>query len=146
MATELVDIQSSPMRWLLITAALTTLISLAEAWFATFIVYGKSKTLKRLFPAVQNLIRSHIDYLLMTFLLTAIYFICSHLTIALPSMIIFLLCLGALYNPFGFLIKAIKPRAGSDLDLVGKMCLYIGFLPITIGAGYPMILIALKLL
>ena len=71
--------------WLLATAAGVMLFSLLEAGLATLIVYGKVAFLKKIFPVPHNLIRSHVDYLIMTTLLCVTYFTCLHLAIELPK-------------------------------------------------------------
>lgn len=124
------------MEWLLATAALVMILSLALAWIATLIIYGQVKSLKKVFPATPNLIRAHIDYLMMSMLLVAFYFACTHLGIALPAAIIAILCFGVLYNPFGFVLKAINPKTGQAETLAGKILVCSGFLPATIGFGY----------
>jgi len=127
------------MSWLLVTAAGVLIFSLVEAWLATLIVYGKVAILKKIFPATHNLIRSHVDYVMMTSLLGITYFFCLHLNIVLPKAIIVILCIGVIYNPFGFFIKAIKPTAGQSESLLGKIGVCVAFLPTTIGFGYAMI-------
>ena len=126
------------MSWLLVVAAGVMIFSLFEAWLATLIIYGKVKFLKKIFPATHNLIRSHVDYLMMTSLLVVSYFICLHLAIVLPAWVIVLLCIGVIYNPFGFFIKAINPNAGQSDTLLGKIMVCVAFLPTTIGFGYTM--------
>jgi len=126
------------MAWLLVVAAGVMIFSLLEAWLATLIVYGKVKFLKKIFPATHNLIRSHVDYLMMTSLLVVSYFVCLHLNIVLPKWVIVLLCIGVIYNPFGFFIKAINPSAGQSDTLFGKIMVCMAFLPTTIGFGYTM--------
>ena len=133
------------MEWLLVTAAGITLFSLLEAWLATLIIYWRVTFLKRIFPATQNLIHSHIDYLIMTGLLGVVYFSCLVLGLKLPDPIIVVLCIGAIYNPFGFVIKAINPKAGMGGDLKEILVVSIGFIPATIGFGYAMIAILLEL-
>lgn len=142
---QAVDLSTVSVSWLLVTAALALLISLVEAWIATLIVYVKVKPLKRLFPAPHNLIRSHVDYTIMTALLGFSYFAVIQLAIDLPETIIVLLCIGVLYNPFGFLVKAIWPNAGHSDTFWGKLGVCIGFLPASIGFGYVMIMILLRL-
>jgi len=127
------------MSWLLVTAAGVLIFSLVEAWIATLIVYGKVAFLKKIFPATQNLIRSHVDYVMMTSLLGVTYFFCLHLNIVLPKAIIVILCIGVIYNPFGFFVKAINPKAGQSNTLLGKAGVCITFLPTTIGFGYAMV-------
>jgi len=132
--------------WMLITAAIALLISLVEAWLATLIIYGKIGFLKKIFPATHNLIRSHVDYTIMTALLGFTYFAIIHLGVDMPKSIIVILCIGVLYNPFGFVIKAINPKAGNSDTLSGKVMVCAGFLPATIGFGYSMIAILAALI
>jgi len=126
------------MSWLLVTAAGVLIFSLIEAWLATLIIYGKVAILKKIFPATHNLIRSHVDYTIMTALVGVTYFACLHLGIVLPKLIIVLLCIGVIYNPLGFFIMAIKPKAGKSETLFEKVSICAAFLPTTIGFGYAM--------
>ena len=127
--------------WMLITSAVALLISLVEAWLATLIIYGKVRFLKRIFPGTHNLIRSHVDYTIMAALLGFTYFSVVHFGIYIPKYIIVILCIGVLYNPFGFVIKAINPNAGNSDKFFGKLMVCLGFMPATIGFGYAMIAI-----
>ncbi len=141
-----VSLSETPMLWLLVTAAGAVIFSLLEAWLATLIVYGKVNALKKVFPATRNLILSHVDYLMMATLLSVTYFICLHLSIELPLWVIIVLCFGAIYNPFGFLLKAINPRAGNADTVFGRVFVCAGFLPATIGFAYPMVVILGRLI
>jgi hypothetical protein len=132
--------------WILFTAALVMIISLIEAWLATLIVYGGVHSLKKVFKAPQNLIRSHVDYTIMTALLIVAYFVINHLSLSIPSAVIVLLCAGAIYNPLGFLIKAINPKAGKSDTVIGRIMVCLGFLPTTIGFGYIMLDVMFTLL
>lgn len=136
-----VNFSQISMEWILVTAACITLFSLLEAWVATLILYWKVAILKRLFPATQNLIHSHIDYLIMAGLLGLVYFACLGLKVTLPNAIIFTLCIGAAYNPFGFVVKAVNPKAGMSGSIKDIVMVSVGFLPATIGFGYAMIAI-----
>ncbi len=140
------SISEVSMTWLIVTAAGVLLFSLFEAWLATLIIYAKVNWLKKIFPSTHNLIRSHIDYLMMTSLLGVTYFFCWHLNIVLPKAIIVILCIGVIYNPFGFFVKAINPKAGQTDTLIGKVMVCVGFLPTTIGFGYAMYAILSKIL
>lgn len=140
------SLSDTPMLWLLVIAAGAVIASLIEAWLATLIIYGKVTALKKVFPATHNLIRSHIDYIMMATLLSITYFICHHLTIELPVWVIIVLCFGAIYNPFGFILKAINPQAGNAETVFGRIMVCAGFVPTTIGFGYPMVVILSRLL
>lgn len=116
--TSLLEVSPS---WLLVTGVIALLISLIEAWIATLIVYGKVEFLRKIFPATHNLIRSHVDYTIMTALLGFTYFSIIHLSLQIPAWVIVTLCIGVLYNPFGFVIKAINPAAGSSDTVLGRV-------------------------
>tara|TARA_B110000211_G_scaffold225508_1_gene277831 strand:+ start:330 stop:578 length:249 start_codon:yes stop_codon:yes gene_type:complete len=77
----------------------------------------------------------------MTALVGFIYLALDHLHIELPKSIIVILCVGVLYNPFGFVLKAINPKAGNSDTVMGRIIVCAGFLPATIGFGYSMIAI-----
>ncbi len=125
--------------WLLVTAAGVMLFSLFEAWLATLIIYGKVGFLRKIFRVPHNLIRSHVDYLIMTVLLCVSYFLCLHLSIELPAWLIITLCFGVVYNPFGFFVKAINPEAGNADTVFGRVMVCLSFVPTTVGFGYVMV-------
>lgn len=133
-------------QWLLITAAIAMLISLVEAWLATLIIYGKIGFLKKIFPATHNLIRSHVDYTIMTGLAAVLYFVIVHLELQIPNAIIVIFCVGLLYNPAGFIAKAMNPKAGNRDTVIGRIMVCAGFLPATIGFAYIMIAVLNKLM
>ncbi|WP_299732613.1 hypothetical protein [uncultured Endozoicomonas sp.] len=122
--------------WLLITAAIAMLISLVEAWLATLIIYGKVEFLRKIFPATHNLIRSHVDFTIMTALAGVLYLIITHLNLEIPDWVITIFCIGVLYNPSGFIAKAINPEMGGANTTFGKVMVCLGFVPATIGFGY----------
>ena len=134
------------MSWLLVTAAGVTIFSLLLAWLGSLIIYGKIASLRKVFPATHNLIRCHVDYLIMAALLGLVYFSCLHLAIALPSWIIVILCLGVIYNPIGFLFQAIDPNFGKSDTVAGRIAVCLGFIPATLGFAYSMVMILVHLL
>lgn len=124
--------------WLLATAAISLLLSLLLAWIASLIVYVKVGWLKSLFKAPFQLIRAHIDYLLMSLLLVLCFYLNERLNLDLPAFIIALLCLGALYNPLGFIVLAIKPQMANPETRADQIRILLGFVPATMGFGYTM--------
>jgi hypothetical protein len=131
--------------WLLVTAAGVTVFSLALAWLGSLIIYGKIAALRRIFPATHNIIRCHVDYLIMATLLGLVYFACIHLQIELPAAVIVILCIGVIYNPIGFLFQAVDPSFGKSDALASRVMVLLGFLPATIGFSYAMIAIIARL-
>lgn len=134
------------MSWLLATAAGVVIFSLALAWLGSLIIYGKIAALKKIFPATHNLIRCHVDYLIMATLLALVYFSCIHLAIVLPSSMIVILCIGVIYNPIGFFFQAIDPSFGRADSVGGRIAVCLGFVPATLGFGYAMVAILAALI
>lgn len=126
---------------LLFTAAICLIISLALAWIASFILYIKTAWLKKIIKANHQLIRAHIDYILMCLLLVVTYYLCQERSIALPDWCVITACIGALYNPFGFIVLAFKPKMANPETTFEKARVMLGFLPATIGFTYPMLLV-----
>lgn len=124
---------------LILIAAICLIISLGLAWLASFIMYAKIVWLKKLVKANHQLIRAHIDYLLMCLLLVVTYYLCQERDIILPVWCIVTACIGALYNPFGFIVLAFKPKMANPETRLEKARVLLGFLPATIGFGFPMI-------
>lgn len=142
---EPLSIVNPSLEWLLVVASISVILSLILAWLATLIVYARVKWLKRIFPVSHNLVRAHIDYLMMATLLGVAYFSCVWLSISLPGWVIVLLCYGVLYNPLGFVVQANNPKVGKSETLIGRIAVCIGFLPTTIGFGYTFSAIFLSL-
>lgn len=138
----------TPNFWLLATAAIVIVISLIEAWTVSLIFYLRVKPLKKIFPSPHHLIRSHVDYCIMAGLLGLFYVATKELEIVLPGVIVFLTCLGAIYNPLPLILLAMKPAEKSKgrLSRTAGIILCIGFLPLTIGYGYIVLAIIEKTL
>lgn len=119
-----------------LAASICLSIALIQAWFMTMVRYLKLDAVKKLFPGYRDLVRSHIDYLMMTSLIFSLYLVIVNLGVNLPNFILWLIFIGALYNPFGFLLQAIKPDISEGNDIVSKAGVILGFLPLTIGLGW----------
>lgn len=132
--------------YLLITAAICMLVSLGLAWIASLIVYVKVAFLKRIFVAPHQLIRAHIDYLLMMGLLILSFYLIERLSLSIPDSIVIITCIGALYNPFGFIMLAMKPKMANPETAFEKARVLLGFLPATIGYGYISIMVLASLM
>lgn len=116
-----------------LAASICLLIALVQAWFMTMVRYLKIESVKKLFPNYRGLVKSHIDYLMMAALIFSTYLTLAHLQISLPYFISLLIFIGALYNPFGFLLQAIKPDIADGEGIIHKASIILGFLPLTVG-------------
>jgi len=96
-----------PLSAFVIVGAISLSIALLEAWI--LVAQFSSAAMQRLVPGRADLVRSHIDYLLMTLFLFAFYGLARTTGAAIPAWAIAAACLGALFNPFGFLVYAVRP-------------------------------------
>ena len=64
---------------------------------------------RSVFPSVPNLLKAHIDYLLMTGLLMIFYLLFAHFRLSVSPVILVAMSVGSMMNPVGFLVLAIKP-------------------------------------
>lgn len=119
---------------------------LIEGWVMALIRYLNVKPLKHLFPGYRYLVRSHVDYALMAALLFVVYLVLRSLELSPSKLAIFALILGTLYNPFGFLLQAIKPELTESASKPMKIGILLGFIPATYGFGSLCTLIITKLL
>ncbi|MDH5737725.1 MAG: hypothetical protein OEZ23_05410 [Gammaproteobacteria bacterium] len=117
------------MQWLLIGAGLFIIVSLLLAWLATAARILQIPSIKSRFPAHDNLVKAHIDYILMALLLFVFYL----LNQPLPGWVIGCMLAGGALNPFLFIVVAMsKPddfRPGRGFMLISML----SFIATTIG-------------
>ena len=94
---------------LVVAGSVSLTITLGLAWCLAGMRYMEYRFLKDLFPSYQYLLKSHIDYLLMTGLLMVFFLLFEHFRISPSAPILVAMCIGSLLNPFGFLVLAMKP-------------------------------------
>ena len=94
------------MSYMVIGASVFILISLALAWLATAVRIMQVPALKAYFPSSENIVKSHIDYLLMALLLIAFYLLGKQMGVVYPSWAIWAMLIGGVVNPYAFLILA----------------------------------------
>jgi len=98
-----------PIAALAVVGGLCLFVALIESWLLVALLAGSYGPLQKLLPNRQDLVRSHIDYLMMALFLFVFYGLCRLLPAAPPGAIIAAACLGAFFNPFAFLVHAMKP-------------------------------------
>lgn len=118
-----------------IAASVCLIMALLEAWLLTAARYLKWRWVKKVFPNYRDLVRSHIDYLIMSAIIFVVFLVLLQLQISPPPWILWLTFIGAIYNPFGFILQAIKPDIVGE-DTLSKIGVVIGFLPLSIGLGW----------
>jgi len=118
-----------------LAASLCLVIALIQAWILTAVRYLRWNGIKKVFPNYRDLVRSHIDYLIMSALVMVTWLVLVKLDIEPPVIICWLTFVGALYNPFGFILQAIKPDIVGN-DWLSKLGVVLGFMPLSIGLGW----------
>ena len=91
---------------LVVAGSLCLLITLVLAWCLAGV--RSSAFMKRLFPNYQNLLKAHIDYLLMTGLLMIFFLLFNHFRVSPSPLVVFAMSVGSFMNPVGFIALAIK--------------------------------------
>src|SRR4051812_32941226 len=92
---------------LVVVGSLCLLITLVLAWCLAGV--RSSAFMKTLFKNYQNLLKAHIDYLLMTGLLMIFFLLFNHFRVSPSPLVVFSMCMGSFMNPVGFIALAIKP-------------------------------------
>jgi hypothetical protein len=95
--------------YLAVAAAACLTMALIEAWLLLIRVSAKEGPLNRLLPNTKDLLSSHIDYLMMALFLFAFYGLFRVVGVAPPDWLVAAACFGSFFNPFGFLLQAVKP-------------------------------------
>lgn len=110
-------------------------VSLVEAWCLTAVRNLGLGALRRLFPDSQMLLRSHIDYLMMTGLLFVSYLMFRQLGVAPATPVVVGMCAGSILNPAAFLALAVKPRWGKEPPPAFGAVATLSFVLTTVGYG-----------
>lgn len=95
--------------YLIVTGSLCLVMALLEAWTLVTVSTHPDGRAAKAIPGAQDLLKSHIDYLLMAILLFVFYLLFSHFQIAAAAFVIVCMCLGSFGNALLFLIRAAKP-------------------------------------
>lgn len=114
-------------------ASICLLTALVQAWIMTWVRYFEAPLVLKILPNYRDFVRSHVDYLIMTGIVFSTFLVLLKLEIALAPLACWLIFIGALYNPFGFILQAIKPDIAESGGIVTKAGTVIAFFPLTIG-------------
>ena len=130
------------MHWLIVGASVFMLGSLALAWLSTGVRILRVSSLKTRFPAHDNLVKAHIDYLLMALLLMAYYLVAKSLEMVYPGWVITTMLIGGAMNPFTFIIVAMHKPEDFRPVKVFKTITMLSFTITTLGFAAAAILVA----
>jgi hypothetical protein len=108
--------------------------ALVEAWLLVAMFLSEASAVSRFIPGRQELLKSHIDYLMMSQFLFIFFMLFRSFSLAPPVWLVACVCIGSFFNPLGFLIRAIKPGYIKQPPLPFTLMIAISFLLTT--AGY----------
>lgn len=97
--------------FLLAFAGLLLTIALAIAWVLGVTLFFPGGYLASFVVERKDLIRSHIDYLMMSQFLFIFFLMFRHFSIEPPLWVLGASCYGAFVNPLGFLLRALRHKA-----------------------------------
>ena len=92
---------------LALTGSVSLTIAIALAW--CLVGVRSAALMKKAFRNHQQLLKAHIDYLLMSALLMIFCLLFAHFQVSVSSIIVIAMSVGSLMNPVGFLVLAVKP-------------------------------------
>lgn len=96
-------------KWLVVTGSVCLALALIEAWMLVIASINPEGGIAKRIPGTGDLLKSHIDYLLMSLFLYGFYLLFKHFQLESQGLVVFSLCLGSLGNPALFLVRAVTP-------------------------------------
>jgi hypothetical protein len=127
---------------LAVTASVCLIVALIETWLMVAVLSGEDGPMNKLIPGGKELLRSHIDYLMMAQFLFVFYGLFRAMQIAPPLWVVGCLCVGSFFNPFGFLVRAVRPSYLKAPPVACTAMMVTSCIATTIGYGAAAYLIA----
>lgn len=93
---------------LVVTGSLCMILTLGLAW--CLVGVRTSASMKTLFPSYPNLLKAHLDYLMMTGLLMAFFLLFAHFHVSPSPVVVWAMSIGSFLNPVGFILLSLKPN------------------------------------
>lgn len=119
--------------WLVVTGSVCLMLALLEAWVMVAVFSNPGGGLARYIPGSHDLLKSHIDYLMMAMLLFVFYLLFAHFQIRAGGFLVFCLCLGSVGNPALFLIRAIYPSLKEQQTPPFRAAMFVSCVLTTLG-------------
>lgn len=118
---------------LVVTGSLCLILALIEAWLLVIIFTNPDSGLSKVIPGSQDLLKSHIDYLLMSLFLFVFYMLFVYFQVKPSSFLIVSMCIGSVGNAGLFLVRAMNPGFKCEPSSVFRLAMGISCLLTTIG-------------
>jgi hypothetical protein len=118
---------------LLFTGSLCLTLALIEAWLLVIVFSKPESGLARLIPGTMDLLKSHIDYLMMSMFSYIFFLLFSHFQFLPPIFVVLSFCLGSLGNPALFFIRALYPALKTEQTPLFRSMMVLSCLLTTLG-------------
>jgi len=122
--------------YLVMMGSLCLIVALIEAWLLVAVFSSDDSPVSRIVPGRQDLLRSHIDYLMMSQFLFVFFMLYRTLEVTPPVWLVAAICIGSFFNPFAFLVRAVKPAYKTNAPTAFTGMITISCLLTTAGYGY----------
>lgn len=99
-----------PSYYFVLTGSLCLIIALVQAWLLVAVFSSETSPVSRVIPGRQDLLKSHIDYLMMAQFLFIFFMLFRVLELTPPLWVVACVCIGSFFNPFAFFVRALKPH------------------------------------
>lgn len=119
--------------FLVVTGSFCLTVALLEAWMLVTVFTAPDGVLAKKIPGTQDLLKSHIDYLMMSQFLFIFYMLYGHFQIKPAGFIIFCMCVGSFGNALLFLIRAMNPSLKNEMTVPFRLSMTLSCSMTTIG-------------
>ena len=89
----------------------------------------------RIIPGRQDLLKSHIDYLMMAQFLFIFFMLYRALALTPPLWVVACVCIGSFFNPFAFFVRAVKPDYLRNAPMAFVGMITVSCILTTVGYG-----------
>jgi hypothetical protein len=121
--------------YIAVGASICLAAALVEAWLIVAHFTNENGPVAKLIPGGKDLLRSHIDYLMMAQFLFVFYGLFRLMSVTPPVWVVATLCFGSFFNPFAFLVRAINPSYLKAPPVLFKAMLTVSCVATTVGYG-----------
>jgi hypothetical protein len=122
-------------QYLVLTGSLCLIVALIQSWLLVAVFSSDSSPVSKIIPGRQDLLKSHIDYLMMAQFLFIFFMLYRALGLTPPGWVIACLSIGSFFNPFAFFVRAIKPSYLKEAPALFTAMITASCILTTVGYG-----------
>ena len=121
--------------YFVLTGSLCLIIALIQAWLLVAVFSSETSPVSRIIPGRQDLLKSHIDYLMMAQFLFIFFMLYRVLSLTPPLWVVACVCIGSFFNPFAFFVRAVKPDYLRNAPMAFVGMITVGCILTIVGYG-----------